>query len=418
VESGKNCRAEAVNKAKAIDALTRFLEADAGMAAERFVTRKAPALERKVATVFREQSRVLLTALRPFAPQFDANAARLREAIDGSDWLIAWQQADAMTRPAFEATLEGAILEALIVGGGQLFETLNFDGGEVGISWTLENPRAVAYAKQTAASRVSDINETTERGLRRLITSAVDTGQSYDDLSKAIGSKFKEFATGGDNPRSRRIAVFELGDAYEAGNEQVARQLQAAGLELEKFWLSVGDDKVRPEHRANQGEGWIEYDEPFGSGNMRPPTDPGCRCTLLTRRSRDPEVLRRQADEQAEWDRERIYNPYLAILPPPGRAPRGRGQEYADRRAIVRMMQTQSNFESQLTATISRWRGTRRDATQISFAKNRVQQIRHTLNGAMEVARWPGKLPEDWAFKREVIKDMIDVMRWETLLDA
>lgn len=278
------------------DALLGFLEADVAITRDRAVAKRARPLQRAIAATFRKQGQLFTQAFGQFKRRIDADAARmakeagngrLREALSSSDWLPLWQSTAAATSAAFSADLETAILEALIFGGGELLTSLQADELDLGISWNLQNPRAVAYARMHAAVQVARIDDTTRTYLNSLISQAVDEGWSYARLSAAIGAKFVEFATGGDNPRSRRIAVYELGDAYEAGNEMAARALIAAGLELEKKWSTAGDDRVRPSHRENQNAGWIAFDDTYPSGDGRPPTDSGCRCATLYRRKKD-----------------------------------------------------------------------------------------------------------------------------------
>lgn len=273
------------NSARVGAALTRFLEADAALTRDKYVARKTPALRRQVASVFRQQGRLFGRAFGQLQAQIDRNAADVaRESVSSGDWLPLWYETAATTAGDFSGYLETAILDALLFSGGNLFTDLQADELDIALSWKLENPRAVAYAREHAAEQVRLIDTTTQSYLNSLISQAVDEGWSYTRLSGAIGSKFVEFATGGDNPRSRRIAVYELGDAYEAGNEMAARGLTAAGLAIQKKWLSVGDDKVRPTHRDNQGAGWIGLDDTYPSGDDRPPSDSGCRCTTLYRR--------------------------------------------------------------------------------------------------------------------------------------
>ena len=83
------------------------------------------------------------------------------------------------------------------------------------------------------------------------------------------------------------IILQNCGDAYEHGNLLVGKDLQGAGLVMQKSWLSVGDARVRPAHQANQAQGWIDLDAAFQDGSERPPADSGCRCTLLQRRKPD-----------------------------------------------------------------------------------------------------------------------------------
>jgi len=267
-----------------LEALTRFLEADAALIRDKYVARKTPTLQRQAASMFKKQGRLFLSKFSSLRKEVDANAAKLAEAVSSSDWLPLWYETAAATAGNFSGDLETAILDALLFSGGNLFDELQADELDIGISWKLENPRAAAYAKTHAAGQVKLIDDTTRDGLNGLISQATEEGWSYTRLSEAIGSKFVEFATGGDNPRSRRIAVYELGDAYEAGNEMAAYDLQKAGLTIQKKWLTVGDDKVRPTHTENQSAGWIDLDDSFPSGNGRPPSDPGCRCVTLHRR--------------------------------------------------------------------------------------------------------------------------------------
>lgn len=259
--------------------LSRFLEADRAMTRDRLLAKKIRPLQRQVAGIFTTQGEEFLKRFGRLRDEFS-------EAVTTADWLPLWTAVAKSTNAPFTETLDAAILDALILGGGELFKAIQTDAGELGISWDLKNPRAVSYAQQHAAAQVVRINDTTRSYLNAMITQAADEGWSYDRLSRAIGDRFTEFATGGKNPRSRRVAVYELGDAYEAGNAMAAEEMEAAGVEMEKKWLTVGDDRVRPSHRESQAEGWQPLDHVFTSGEDRPPTDPGCRCVTLYRRKK------------------------------------------------------------------------------------------------------------------------------------
>ena len=286
-----------VNKPKLISALARFLEANQAIRRDRLVARRRKRLQTAVAATFKKQGRLFLRSLSQLKGRFDDNAARmneagngrLRESVSPADWLPYWDAAVRDSKLDLTDPLQLAILDMLILGGGDLIKGVGIAAAEqeeLGIFWDLENPRAVQYAQQHAAAQVTKINNTTRSYLNSMISQAVTEGHSYDRLSQAIGDRFTEFATGGDNPRSRRVAVYELGDAYEEGNRMAAKELQAAGLEMEKKALTAGDDKVRPSHEDNAVAGWIPIDDPFPSGDMRFPSDPGCRCTTLYRRKK------------------------------------------------------------------------------------------------------------------------------------
>ena len=78
----------------------------------------------------------------------------------------------------------------------------------------------------------------------------------------------------------------EIGDAYAEGNLIVAQELAAAGIEMEKAWSTVGDDKVSELCAGNEAQGWIPLEDAFQSGHQRPLGHPGCRCDLRTRREK------------------------------------------------------------------------------------------------------------------------------------
>jgi hypothetical protein len=86
--------------------------------------------------------------------------------------------------------------------------------------------------------------------------------------------------------RAHLIAVTELGNAFEDGSLGAARRMAAMGLEMEKKWLTVGDQRVSEGCRTNQAAGWIPIDRPFPSGHDRPLRFPGCRCTAQYQRKR------------------------------------------------------------------------------------------------------------------------------------
>src|SRR5690606_6069541 len=113
-------------------------------------------------------------------------------------------------------------------------------------AFDLKHPRAVEFMSQSGADRVTQITDTTRDYLRTLLTQAADEGWSYGKTARAIRKRYAEFSV----TRARNIAVYELGNAYEAGNLLVARDLQDAGLTMEKQWLSVGDARTRPAHKA------------------------------------------------------------------------------------------------------------------------------------------------------------------------
>jgi hypothetical protein len=270
-----------------IEAIEVLEAANAALRKRRVLAKPERQIAAAMHKAFRAQERAFLARLALIRGRFAP--APIREAILELPWEPLFDEAAQATVQAFAAPLDAAAAQALSSGMLAAVADLSIEA-----SFTLEHPAAVDYLARRGAERVTGIAETTRKRLRTLLTRAADEGWSYQRTAKEITALYRGFAGPplAVRPRHLRsraeaIAVFELGDAYEHGNLLVAQDLQDAGLEMEKSWLTVGDDRVRTDHRANQGEGWIPLDQAFGSGDDRPPADPGCRCTLLMRRKPD-----------------------------------------------------------------------------------------------------------------------------------
>ena len=150
---------------------------------------------------------------------------------------------------------------------------------------SLPNLRARAYAKKHAAEAVTQINDVTRKEIARIVNDGVKSGTSYNDIAKAIKSKFEEFAVPSPQKhipnRAVLVAVTELANAYCEGNAQVGDYLQSNGVKMMKAWQTLEDDRVSDGCKENEQAGWIPIDKEFPSGHMHPPRFPGCRCDFM-----------------------------------------------------------------------------------------------------------------------------------------
>lgn len=253
-------------------------------------------LERKTARKLRAAwRRQKLSVLRAFAKaQKGGDPVREQELSSGGqtrghvreaaapdfDWLdaVLSKTLTLISSPISEALQAGLILGALTV-----IRDVSLAAGE---SFSLRNPRAVEFLRQ-AENRSGSINSETFRRIRNTLTEGVDKGESYTALAKRIRETFDGFSAKSGlkhiRDRAELIAVTEIGDAYSAGTEAMARRLNDRGIAMEKSWLTAGDGRVDPECAGNAGQGWIRLDAAFQSGHARPLAHPGCRCALLTR---------------------------------------------------------------------------------------------------------------------------------------
>jgi hypothetical protein len=279
--------------AKLLPPLARFLEATRRAEERRRVAVLEKRMARQVARWFVAQGETVVERLEPhLASRFDDNAALfVQESIAPSDWL--WILSTVLEAGAGELAQIVDVFagSALMAGAGAVLD--EFD--EMRATFSLSNPRAVAWAEGHAARQVTRINDTTRTELNRLLTEAVDNGWSWTRTAQAIKKQFADFAGPPLFPskkfrsRAEMVAAYEIGDAYEAG-KQFAAEMAAGDFPMEKAWLSARDGRVRPMHQANDAQGWIPLDATFESGDFRPPTDPGCRCSLQYRRRPDDDA--------------------------------------------------------------------------------------------------------------------------------
>lgn len=262
-----------IDRPRALAALERFVELTAAERRDRATRRIARVTAEDVQGVLKAQNVEFRKGLVGLKAKFQ-DPGSFGQVWPG-DWIPYFDQATHLTRAQMVEGLFDNILSALWVGGGHLVDDL---GAPVTIAFNLENPRAVAWAASRAAEEVTKINAATKEGINRVIVNAVENGHSYSRTAEALKSMY-EFSPG----RAKRIAVYEIGTSYEQGKMMAAREMEAAGLKLERKAQTAGDDRVRPSHKENQAAGWIGLDDPFPSGDAMLPSDSGCRCAILYR---------------------------------------------------------------------------------------------------------------------------------------
>lgn len=126
---------------------------------------------------------------------------------------------------------------------------------------------AVDWAAEYSYRLVTNINSNTEALLRRVVSRWVETpGMTIGDLRKELAPAFGEY-------RAQMIAVTETTRAFAQGNQIVQRELQSAGIRMERRWNTSNDELVCPVCAPNDGkfesEGWTA---------AGPPAHPNCRC--------------------------------------------------------------------------------------------------------------------------------------------
>lgn len=272
-------------------ALDRFLERAQLTRRERVLRPTVATMEAAISRAFRvqgrrlvEESRVLEGARRQASGV--TRQASLREAWTADDWLRIFDLVSGETVDLFFEPIQAGIAESLLAGASEVIAQIGVD-----YAFGLANPRAVAYLDAHGYGLISQIDSVTRGNIATIVSNGTAEGWSYNRMAREISSLYREMAVGRPqqhiDSRAHLIAVTEAGNGYEEGNLAVVRDLEDAGLRMEKKWLTVGDDRVSDGCQANQDEGWIPVAQTFQSGHQRPLRFPGCRCTTEYRRARN-----------------------------------------------------------------------------------------------------------------------------------
>ena len=265
-----------------MDLIQRLREKNTGT----IINREKDAIARKYLpkfkTFFTHQRNVFLREFDSYKDLFPERASRsplASKLIEADRQLTLTDFDSAWSQTELETTLE---LQGIIL--AEEFESMeagseiakSFFSKEVGGSFDLANPRAVAWYSQHGGSLdyIKDIQATSKNQLQTIITKSLDEGWSYNKTSQVIREKFTDFS----RYRAQLIATHEAAQAYEAGNRIFIEGLSDMGVNMEKMWNNSGDEKVSDGCIQNTNDGWIPLDREHSSGHQNPPRFPSCRC--------------------------------------------------------------------------------------------------------------------------------------------
>lgn len=260
---------------RALGALNRFDEAVTRQSVDKSLAPIEEKLQTRVAYLFGRQGVRVVRAL-------GKRRAEFREAL-GDDFDDLFDDATSKTSIEMQEAIEAAAKAALIEAGKTI--TREMDWTRV---FSLTNPRAAAYIRDVGANAVTRIDDTTRREIRAIVLAGIENGTSYAEVARQIKRRYQQYAAGVPQKhirsRAELIAVTEAGNAYQTGNFIQIGEIAAAGVKMQKRWLTSGDDRVSDGCRDNQAQDWIPYDQAHNSGHDHPLRFPGCRCVELYRR--------------------------------------------------------------------------------------------------------------------------------------
>lgn len=137
---------------------------------------------------------------------------------------------------------------------------------------TLSEDAASDYLRDNSLAKLTGdfTGETLDR-LRDALADAWDKGGGFNAMVDAVQDTFEDFS----DTRAEMIAQTEANDAYNEGRSALAEE---AGMD-EKSWETESGDPCQ-DCIDNEGDGWIDIDDTFSSGDLAPTAHPNCACSL------------------------------------------------------------------------------------------------------------------------------------------
>lgn len=135
---------------------------------------------------------------------------------------------------------------------------------------------ALEYAEKHAAELITQINDTTEKSIKLIITDWITKGDSIKTIATNIKGKFADFSL----YRSSLIAQMETWTAYYFWNDkQYDLYTEDLGVTGWKHSFTQWDSEVRDSHKQNEDDWWIPRNQDFSwTWSNTPPYDFWCRC--------------------------------------------------------------------------------------------------------------------------------------------
>jgi len=153
------------------------------------------------------------------------------------------------------------------------FEAINvLEELEISIAFDVSNPKVIEFVETKEGDLIKSISNTTKEALRATLKEGIEAGESIPKLAKRVSEVYED----AKGYRATLIARTECITAHNNGALNGYRQSEVVE---KKSWLTAGDERVRPEHAAMDGE-TVGLDEAFSNGLMYP-SEPNCRCTII-----------------------------------------------------------------------------------------------------------------------------------------
>ena len=283
--------------------------------AHRQTERKLAALERRIASVYRQASDDVKDKIDAYFQMFSKADAEKRAALEEGKITKAqyqkWRISEMLSGDRYTAlrdflaermTKANEVAVAYINDATPGIYSLNRNYAAYtiervagNVSFTLIDEQTVRrliqkrpslmpyYPKKKAIARGIDL-AWGRRQIRAQITSSILQGESIQDIAKRLMQRIPEMNKA-SAVRTARTAVTSAQNGGRLASYEKAEQM---GIKVRKVWVATKDGDTRRSHQRMDGE-TVDWDEDFSNG-LRFPGDPSgkpkevynCRCTVRT----------------------------------------------------------------------------------------------------------------------------------------
>lgn len=133
----------------------------------------------------------------------------------------------------------------------------------LGVDWAVVNQRAAEWARRYTFDLVRGITQTDMNVLRLSVSAYYEQGQTMGQLIERLEQIFSPV-------RAEMVAVTEVTRAASEGEQEIARELAAEGINMIPVWQTNDDELVCPVCGPRDGQEITD--------GVYPPLHPRCRC--------------------------------------------------------------------------------------------------------------------------------------------
>lgn len=143
------------------------------------------------------------------------------------------------------------------------------DAQPIGVDWGLVNSNAANWARQYSFDLVSGITQTSRQAVSDAIAAFFEEQQTLQQLRDRLSSIYGPV-------RADMIASTEVTRAAVQGERSVIAEIEAEGVQMQRFWITSQDELVCPICSPLHERPYSEWSFQFPDG---PPGHPRCRCS-------------------------------------------------------------------------------------------------------------------------------------------